>query len=144
MPMILIEKPSPRVTRILLHDPDTLNAMSFPLVEELYQTLDEVGADNACDVVILTGHGRGFCSGLNLEDVGIPPGCEGLSLARIADRSMGYMSDLVPAMRRIPQPILRRVARSANERLAGSANRHRYGGWESGQGVVEYAIRKMA
>lgn len=109
MSMVRVDKPRPHVSLITLNDPSTLNAMSFELVGDLYSALAEVGADNDSTVVVITGSGRGFCSGLNLEDVGVPPGCEGLTLGRIAVRAMEYMSNLVPAMRKIPQPIIAAV-----------------------------------
>lgn len=109
MPMVLVERPRPHVSLVRLNDPATLNSMSFELVADLYASLREVGQDNDCDVVVLTGEGRGFCSGLNLDYVGVPPGSEGLPLSRLAMRAMEYMSDLVPAMRRIPQPIIAAV-----------------------------------
>ncbi len=37
-------------------------------------TLEAVGDDNACRVVVLTGAGRAFCSGLDLKDYGVVPG----------------------------------------------------------------------
>jgi len=106
MSMVLVEKVRPKVSLITLNDPDTLNAMSFELVEALYAAIERVGADNDCTVAILTGAGRGFCSGLNLEYVGVPPGVEGLPVSRLAIRAMSYMSDLIPAMRAMPQPLI--------------------------------------
>jgi enoyl-CoA hydratase len=107
--MATVEAPRPHVRLITLNDPDTLNSMSFELVGELYAALKQVAVDNDCSVVVLTGAGRGFCSGLNLEDVGVPPGSEGLTLVRLAMRSMETMSNLVPAMRAVPQPIIAAV-----------------------------------
>ncbi len=109
MPTARVEKVRPHVSVITLDDPDTLNSMTFDLVGGLYRALEEVGADNDCTVAVLTGAGRGFCSGLNIEDVGAPPGIEGLPVSRIAIRAMAYMSNLIPAMRAIPQPIIAAV-----------------------------------
>jgi len=106
---VTIDSPRPRVRVITLNHPERLNAMSFPLVESLYAALAEVGADNDCAVAILTGMGRGFCSGMDLTDVGMPPGSDGLPISRIAIRAMAFMSDVVPAMRAIPQPLIAAV-----------------------------------
>jgi enoyl-CoA hydratase len=105
-PYVTVETPCPRIRLITLNHPERMNAMSFPLVESLYAALAEVGADNDCSVAILTGSGRGFCSGLDLTEVGMPPGCDGLPMSRIAIRAMAFMSDIVPAMRAIPQPLI--------------------------------------
>ncbi|HXC50046.1 MAG TPA: enoyl-CoA hydratase-related protein [Candidatus Limnocylindrales bacterium] len=103
---VLVSSPRPRVRLITLNNPERLNAMSFPLVESLYAALRRVAADNDCMVAILTGSGRGFCSGMDLTDVGMPPGSDGLPISRIAIRAMAFMSDVVPAMRAIPQPLI--------------------------------------
>jgi enoyl-CoA hydratase len=106
MPYVTVEKPRPHVSLIKLNRPERMNAMSFELVEPLYAALKAVGADNDTWVAILTGAGRGFCSGLDLEDHGVPPGIDGLTMSRIAIRAMAFMSDLVPTMRAMPQPII--------------------------------------
>src|SRR5262245_65256395 len=92
-----------------LNKPDRLNSMSFPLVQALYGALEELADDNDCWVVVLTGAGRAFCAGLDLHDRGVPPNSHDLSFSRLAMKSMSYMSDVVPAMRGIPQPIVAAV-----------------------------------
>ena len=108
-PLVLIEHPAPHITAIVLNRPDRLNAMSIDLVIELHDRLEEVAADNDCRVVVLTGAGRAFCSGLDLKDYGIVPNIDGLSVGRIAQRSMRTYSRLIPLMRRMPQPIIAAV-----------------------------------
>ena len=109
MSLVLVDSPVPHVRVITLNRPDRLNAMSIDLVIELYDALEDTAADNDCYVVVLTGAGRGFCSGLDLKDYGIIPNIDGLTVGRIAQRSMRYYSRLVPAIRRMPQPLIAAV-----------------------------------
>jgi enoyl-CoA hydratase len=106
MAYIEITKPRPHVSLITLNRPERMNALSFETVQPLHDAILEVGADNDTFAVVLTGAGRGFCSGLDLEDHGIPPNIAGLPMSRIATRAMAVFSDLVPAMRNIPQPVI--------------------------------------
>ncbi|HZR81108.1 MAG TPA: enoyl-CoA hydratase-related protein [Candidatus Binatia bacterium] len=106
MAYVKIEKPAPHVSAIILDRPERMNALSFETVVPLYDAIREVAADNDTWVAILTGAGRGFCSGLDLEDHGAPPGIAGLTMSRIAIRAMEVMSDLVPALRAMPQPVI--------------------------------------
>jgi enoyl-CoA hydratase len=109
MDLVSIESATPEVRIVTLDNPSRLNSMSFRLVSDLYAALDEVAADNSCRVVVLTGAGRAFCSGLELEQAGQPPGTEGLGRHRLGLRAMEYMGGIVPAMRSIPQPIIAAV-----------------------------------
>jgi len=106
MGFVQISKPRPHISLITLNRPERLNALSFDTVVPLQDAILEVGADNDTWAVVLTGAGRGFCSGLDLEDHGVPPGIAGLPMSRIALRAMAVFADLVPAMRNIPQPII--------------------------------------
>lgn len=106
---MLVDRPQPHTTVVTLNRPERLNAMSIDLVIALHDTLVEVSEDNDCYVVVLTGAGRAFCSGLDLKDYGIIPNIDGLQVGRIAQRSMRYYSRLIPLMRRMHQPIIAAV-----------------------------------
>lgn len=67
MPDLMYER-SEHVATITLNRPERLNAISFEMLESLTQRLAEVDADDGVRVIILTGAGRGFCSGLDLKD----------------------------------------------------------------------------
>ena len=56
------------VALITLNRPDKRNAISFELVDELMKALDEAERSPA-DVVIITGAGKAFCAGLDLENL---------------------------------------------------------------------------
>lgn len=125
--------------------------MSFDTVGPLYEALERVGADNDTWAIVLTGAGRGFCAGLDLEDHGMPPGCDGLPMSRIAIRAMEYMSNLVPAMRKVPQPVIAAVNGAAygggmclvcgaDIRLAGASATFRSAGITNGLTGTELGV----
>jgi enoyl-CoA hydratase len=106
MALVSIHAPRPHVRVVTLDNPSRLNSLSFALVADLYAALEEVAADNDCRVAVLTGAGRAFCSGLELEHAGMPPGSEDLGRHRMGMRAMEYMGGIVPALRAIPQPVI--------------------------------------
>ncbi len=109
MSLVLVDQPQPHTAVVTLHRPERLNAMSIELVIELDARLQEVAADNDIWVVVLTGAGRAFCSGLDLKDYGVIPNIDGLTVGRIAQRSMRYYSRLILTLRRMPQPVIAAV-----------------------------------
>jgi enoyl-CoA hydratase len=107
--LVLIDHPAPHVAVVTLNRPDRLNALSIDLAVALDAALADVARENDTWVAVLTGAGRGFCSGLDLKDYGILPGVDGLTVGRIAQRSMRAYSNLVLTMRRMPQPVIAAV-----------------------------------
>ena len=109
MPNVTTEKARPHVTVIRLNRPERLNAMSIDLCLELKGALEQIAHDNDCRIVVLTGAGRAFCSGLDLKDHSIIPNVDGLTIPRIGPRAIRIYSQLIPIMRHIPQPIIAAV-----------------------------------
>ncbi len=103
---IRIEKPRPHTSVIVMDRPERMNSMSFEQMIPLHQAFEEVAADNDAWCVVLTGTGRGFCSGADTQNGEPPPNIAGLTLTRIATRAMSILAELVPAMRRMPQPVI--------------------------------------
>jgi enoyl-CoA hydratase/carnithine racemase len=56
-----------RVLTITLNRPDRLNAFTPTMQRELIEAFDRADADDEVRVVIVTGEGRGFCAGADLE-----------------------------------------------------------------------------
>ncbi len=56
------------VATITLNRPDKRNAISFELIDDLLRALDEVAKSDAL-VLIITGAGKAFCSGMDLENL---------------------------------------------------------------------------
>ena len=106
MGTVIVETARPHVRVVRLNRPERLNAMSIDLSLELKDALEQVGRDNDCRVIVLTGAGRAFCSGLDLKDHSVIPNIEGLTVPRIGPRAIRIYSQLVPIMRHTPQPIL--------------------------------------
>lgn len=59
---------------ITLNRPDRLNALGAGVVADLHDTLDEVHRERDIWVVILTGAGRGFCAGGDVQSMGTRTG----------------------------------------------------------------------
>jgi enoyl-CoA hydratase len=106
MNTITIDRPRPEVVVITLSRPDRLNAITFELVDELHAALDDLDRDNSCRVVVLTGAGRGFCSGLDLKEITPSSRSVGLEGTAAGLRSQAHIAALIPHMRAIPQPVI--------------------------------------
>jgi enoyl-CoA hydratase/carnithine racemase len=63
-----VERPRPGVVLATLDRPDRLNAISFEMFEEFPSLCAEVEADRQARVLIVTGAGRGFSAGLDLDE----------------------------------------------------------------------------
>ena len=67
---LIVDTSAGGVRTIILDRPDRLNAVNGALAFSLGDALADAGADDAVRVVIITGSGRAFCSGL---DISQPP-----------------------------------------------------------------------
>jgi enoyl-CoA hydratase/carnithine racemase len=63
------ERGSDGVAVLTLDRPDTLNSLTFAVYGQLERLFAELDTDDAVKVVVLTGHGRGFCSGGSVEEI---------------------------------------------------------------------------
>jgi len=76
MPDLLYEK-TDHIAVMTLNRPERLNAISFEMLESLTARLNEADTDDDVRVIIITGAGRGFCSGLDLKDAAAGKGIGG-------------------------------------------------------------------
>ena len=90
------------VARITLNRPDRLNSFTVQMHEELRDALASLG--NA-RVVVLTGAGRGFCAGQDLNERAVAPG-ERVDLGETVTQCW---NPLVRTLTSIPQPVIARV-----------------------------------
>ena len=62
----LVEKKD-HIMTVRINRPDRLNALHPPANAELGEVFDDFAADDDMWVAIITGEGRGFCAGADLE-----------------------------------------------------------------------------
>ena len=68
MPLVLTESDGALRT-ITLNAPDRLNALDWPLLDELRAAIEAVAADDEARALVVTGAGRAFCAGADLENL---------------------------------------------------------------------------
>ncbi|MFL6730875.1 MAG: 2-(1,2-epoxy-1,2-dihydrophenyl)acetyl-CoA isomerase PaaG [Sphingomicrobium sp.] len=90
------------VARITLNRPDRLNSFTVQMHEELREALVDLGDAR---VVVLTGAGRGFCAGQDLNDRAVAPG-QTVDLGATVEISW---NPLVRMLAALPQPVIARV-----------------------------------
>ena len=103
-----VTRPRPDIAVITLNRPEKLNALNYELVEDLHRMLDEIDRDDDCRVVVLTGAGRGFCSGLDLTAPS-PIDASDLGMPRSGMRWQERIAALTTKLIRLRQPVIAAV-----------------------------------
>ncbi len=95
--------PEAAVARITLNRPERLNALTFEVYDELRNTFRALDTEPGVRVIVITGAGRAFCSGGDVEDI----------IGPLFERDAGGLleftrmtCDLILAMRRCRRPIV--------------------------------------
>ena len=88
---------------ITLDRPERLNALTFKIYEELAQLFWDLDREESVRVVVITGKGRAFCSGGDVED--IIGALFSRDVAGLADFTR-MTCDLIRAMRSLRRPIV--------------------------------------
>jgi enoyl-CoA hydratase len=107
--LVVGERVDQHVELLRLNRPDRLNAMTAELCAALHGAFERIAADRSCRVVIVTGEGRGFCAGLDLEGYGTAPGSTGTDPVRDGLANQEHMSRLILRVRATPQPVVAAV-----------------------------------
>jgi enoyl-CoA hydratase len=108
-PVILVDRAREGIAVVTLNRPEQRNAMNAPLIAGLHETFDALRADRSCRVIVLTGAGAGFCSGLDLREGATPPEADALGRAQAGLAVQQSIAALVPKMRSMRQPIIAAV-----------------------------------
>ncbi|HYB98227.1 MAG TPA: enoyl-CoA hydratase/isomerase family protein [Candidatus Limnocylindrales bacterium] len=92
------------IAELTLTRPARLNALSPALVDDLHACVDVLARERRARVVILTGEGRGFCAGLDLQEYGNWTITEGLDSVEGGLAVQERIASLMPRIRELPQP----------------------------------------
>lgn len=68
MSLVALDSDGP-VRTITLDVPDKLNALSWPLLDELAAAIDTLAGDADARALVVSGRGRAFCSGADLQSL---------------------------------------------------------------------------
>jgi 2-(1,2-epoxy-1,2-dihydrophenyl)acetyl-CoA isomerase len=101
-------KVSDGIARLTLNRPDRLNSFTREMHEEVADALGRLegaGSPNRARVLVLTGAGRGFCAGQDLNDRAIEPGSD-VDLGESVEK---YYNPLVRRLVSLPMPVIARV-----------------------------------
>lgn len=99
--MIVVDT-HPLYRQITLNRPDRLNALQPEMADALIAALDDAQADASCRAVLLTGAGRGFCAGQDLNAIA---GANPDDIAGLLDS----YHPVIEKIREIPLPIVAAV-----------------------------------
>ncbi len=91
---------------LTLNRPERLNALTWELMRELHDRLDDIRADRSIRLLVVTGAGRGFCSGLDImrDD---PLGGDDSVLTVLERQEL--VADLAIKLRKLPIPVIAAV-----------------------------------
>ena len=97
------------VLKLSLNRPEVLNAMNADLIMGLLDALYEAKSDKKVRSIIITGNGRGFCSGADLIEGGWPK-TEGLSAGEAGSMNMeNAFNPLVKAITQSTKPVVNAI-----------------------------------
>ena len=105
MSEVLIDDRGP-VRRLILNRPEVMNAITGRMLGELNEALKAADDDPGVRVVILTGAGRAFCSGLDLKQAAAGEGIGGAGLATAGARHHSTREICTVTLQRMDKPVI--------------------------------------
>jgi 2-(1,2-epoxy-1,2-dihydrophenyl)acetyl-CoA isomerase len=88
---------------LTLNRPERLNSFTQAMHLEVRDAFDKLQADKSARVLVLTGAGRGFCAGQDLNDRAVEPGAPGVDLGESVEK---FYAPLVLAIKNLPMPVV--------------------------------------
>jgi len=107
---LLFQEVEPSIGLVTMNRPDQLNAINLGMLEDFERLFRALSQDDSIRVVVITGAGRGFSSGADLNDAVIYKDTDAFA---DPERFLGIVQEryasLILGMRKIPQPIISAV-----------------------------------
>lgn len=88
---------------LTLNRPDRLNSFTSEMHEEMQDALTKIETDKSIRALLLTGAGRGFCAGQDLNDRAVSPGSESVDLGHACET---YWNPMVRRLSEMPIPVI--------------------------------------
>lgn len=101
-PVLLVQLQAGVLT-LTLNRPERLNALNAALTQALSAAVGRAAADPDCRAILITGAGRGFCSGADLADRAVKTGAARPDLGQSLDKGL---NPLIRAIRNLPKPVV--------------------------------------
>lgn len=89
------------VATLVLNRPDRLNALTSVMTAEILDVLKTCARDDSIRCLVVTGAGRGFCAGQDLEELQSAPGSSG-----VGDHLRSGFNLVVLGLRQLEKPVL--------------------------------------
>jgi enoyl-CoA hydratase len=110
MELAQIDRSRPRVAVVTMNRPDRLNALSAALVGDLKAAFAALNRDRDTSAIVLTGAGRGFCSGADLSgDADPAPDADGRGRVGFVYRFQEHLAELILAIHECEKPVIAAV-----------------------------------
>lgn len=106
MNTMLWEEAEPGIALLTLNRPERLNAINPEWIEEMHGVLDRLDAAQSIRVLIVTGAGRGFCSGFDLDMEGDATFDAKASKPRASYEAISRLAAVFLRLSRLRQPVI--------------------------------------
>jgi len=100
---LLLQDESAGVVRLTLNRPKAFNSLDRALLAALHEALDEVAESPTARVVVLAGHGKAFCAGHDLKEIGEDRRAEAI------EALFSKCSAMMLKLQDLPQPVIAEI-----------------------------------
>ncbi len=101
---------SDHVADVRFNRPDKYNALSYDMIIAMADTIDRLAGENTVRAVVVSGAGKGFCSGLDVSNFSTPPPSDKINIASLTDRYEDRITNIFQYIaygyKQLPMPVI--------------------------------------